>query len=60
MLLAVSPLTPGWRTIFFLIAGILFVVGFFGFKPGAQRVRLDSLGRAFFVFPFFWDAGAQV
>ena len=60
MLLAVSPLTPGWRTIFFLIAGVLFLVGFVGFKPGTERVRLDSLGLAFFVFPFFWDAWAAV
>ncbi len=60
MLLAVSPLTPGWRTIFYLIAVVLFLVGFFGFKPGTQRVRLDSLGLAFFVFPFLWDAWAQV
>jgi hypothetical protein len=60
VLLAVSPLTPGWRTIFYLIAVILFLGGFFGFKPGTQRVRLDSLGLAFFVFPFFWDAWSQV
>jgi hypothetical protein len=60
VLLAVSVLSPGWRTIFFLIALILFVVGFLGFKVTAQRIRLDSLGLAFFVFPFFWDAWAEV
>jgi hypothetical protein len=60
VLLAVSVLTPGWRTIFFLIAVILFVLGFLGFKVTAQRIRLDSLGLAFFVFPFFWDAWAEV
>jgi hypothetical protein len=58
VLLAVDVLSPGWRTIFFLIAVLLFLAGFFGFKPGTARVRLDSLGLAFFVFPFFWDAWA--
>jgi hypothetical protein len=60
VLLAVDVLTPGWRTIFYLIAVLLFLAGFFGFKPGTQRVRLDSLGLAFFVFPSFWDAWAGV
>jgi hypothetical protein len=60
VLLAVSELTPGWLTIFFLIAVILFVLGFLGFKVTAQRIRLDSLGLAFFVFPFFWNAWADV
>ena len=60
LLLAVSELSPGWRTIFFLIAVLLFLGGFFGFKVTAQRIRLDSLGLAFFVFPFFWDSWAQV
>jgi len=30
----------------------------FGFKPGTQRVRLDSLGLAVFVFVFFWNEWA--
>jgi hypothetical protein len=59
VLLAVSVLTPGWRTIFYLIAVLLFLAGFFGFKPGTQRVRLDSLGLAVFVFVFFWNAWAR-
>ena len=58
MLLAVNRLSPGWTTIFFLIALVLFVLGFLGFKITAQRIRLDSLGLAFFVFPFFWNAWA--
>lgn len=60
MLLAVSTLTPGWRTICYLIAGLLFLGGFFGFKVTAQRVRLEALGLAFLVFPLFWDSWAQV
>lgn len=60
VLLAVSELSPGWRTIFFLIALVLFVAGFLGFKVTAQRIRLDSLGLAFFVFVFFWDSWAEV
>ncbi len=60
MLLAVSTLTPGWTTILYLIAIVLFLAGFFGFKVTAQRVRLESLGLAVFVFVFFWNAWAQV
>ncbi|HYV58631.1 MAG TPA: hypothetical protein VFA62_01035 [Acidimicrobiia bacterium] len=60
MLLAVSTLTPGWRTILYLIAIVLFLAGFFGFKVTAQRVRLEALGLAVFVFVFFWDSWAQV
>jgi hypothetical protein len=60
VLLAVDRLSAGWQTIFYLIAVILFVLGFLGFKVTAQRIRLDSLGLAFFVFPSFWNAWAQV
>lgn len=60
MLLAVSELSPGWRTILFLIAVVLFLAGFFGFKVTAQRIRLDSLGLAVFVFVFFWNSWAEV
>jgi hypothetical protein len=56
--LAVSVLSPGWRTIFFLIAVILFILGGVGYRFPGERIRLDSLGLAFFVFPFFWDAWA--
>jgi hypothetical protein len=60
VLLAVSTLTPGWTTVLYLIAIVLFLAGFFGFKVTAQRVRLESLGLAVFVFVFFWNAWAQV
>lgn len=60
MLLAVNTLSPGWTTILYLIAIVLFLAGFFGFKVTAQRVRLESLGLAVFVFVFFWNAWAQV
>jgi hypothetical protein len=59
VLLAVNRLSAGWQTIFFLIALVLFVLGFLGFKVTAQRVRLDSLGLAFFVFVFFWNSWAE-
>jgi hypothetical protein len=59
VLLAVDRLSAGWQTIFFLIALVLFVLGFLGFKVTAQRVRLDSLGLAFFVFVFFWNSWAE-
>jgi hypothetical protein len=58
LVLAVSTLSHGWTTILYLIAVLLFLAGFFGFKPGTQRVRLDSLGLAVFVFVFFWNEWA--
>ena len=60
MLLAVDTLTPGWTTILYLIAIVLFLAGFFGFKVTAQRVRLEALGLAVFVFVFFWNSWARV
>ena len=58
LVLAVSTLSHGTTTILYLIAVLLFLAGFFGFKPGTQRVRLDSLGLAVFVFVFFWNEWA--
>ncbi|HMF84371.1 MAG TPA: hypothetical protein VKI01_13955 [Acidimicrobiia bacterium] len=60
VLLAVDRLTAGWETILYLIAIVLFLAGFFGFKVTAQRVRLEALGLAVFVFVFFWNAWARV
>jgi hypothetical protein len=57
--LAVEVLSQGWQAILFLIAIILFLAGFFGFKVTAQRVRLEALGLAVFVFVFFWNAWAR-
>jgi hypothetical protein len=59
VLLAVDRLSAGWETILYLIAVVLFLGGFFGFQVTAQRVRLDSLGLAVFVFVFFWNAWAR-
>ena len=59
MLLAVDRLSAGWQTIFYGIAVLLFLGGFFGFKVTAQRARLDSLGVAVLVFGFFWNAWAR-
>jgi hypothetical protein len=56
--LAVSRLSAGTETILYLIAVVLFVAGAVGFKLGTERVRLDSLGLAVFVFVFFWNAWA--
>jgi hypothetical protein len=41
---------------FFLIAVVLFVLGAVGWKSVPERVKLESFGLAFFVFPFFWNA----
>jgi hypothetical protein len=59
VLLAVDRLSAGWETILYGIAVLLFLGGFFGFKVTAQRIRLDSLGLAVFVFVFFWNAWAE-
>ena len=59
MLLAVDRLSAGWEAILFMIAIVLFLDGFFGFKVTAQRVRLEALGLAVFVFVFFWNAWAR-
>jgi hypothetical protein len=59
VLLAVDRLSAGWQTILFGIAVLLFLGGFFGFKVTAQRVRLDSLGLAVFVFVSFWNSWAD-
>ena len=59
MLLAVDRLSAGWETILYAIAVVLFLAGFFGFKVTGERVRLDSLGLAVFVFVFFWNAWAR-
>jgi hypothetical protein len=58
VLLAVDPLSAGWKTLVFLIAFALFVAGGVGYKPWGERVRLEALGLAAFVFPFFWDSWA--
>src|SRR6266536_3655570 len=58
LLLAVDPLSAGWKTLVFLIAFVLFVAGGVGYKPWGERVRLEALGLAAFVFPFFWDSWA--
>jgi hypothetical protein len=60
VLLAVDTLSAGWTTILYLIAVILLLAGFFGFKVTAQRVRLESLGLAVFVFVLFWNSWARV
>ena len=57
-MLAVTALSPKTQTIFFLISVVLLVAGGVGWKPGAQRVKLESLGLAFFVFVYFWNAWA--
>lgn len=57
-MLAVSRLSAGTETILYLIAVVLFAAGAIGIKPGTERVRLDSLGLAVFVFVFFWNAWA--
>jgi hypothetical protein len=57
-MLAVTTLSAGAQAVFFLIALVLFVVGAIGWLPGSSRVKLESLGLAFFVFVFFWNAWA--
>jgi len=44
VLLAVDTLSAGWQTVLYLIALLLFLAGFLGFKVTGERVRLESLG----------------
>jgi hypothetical protein len=55
-MLAVGAMSPKAQTLLFLIALVLLVAGGVGWKPGTERVRLESLGLAFFVFVYFWNA----
>jgi hypothetical protein len=59
VLLAVDRLSFGWQAIIFLIAFLLFLAGGLGYKFPGERVRLDSLGLAAFVFVFFWNSWAS-
>jgi hypothetical protein len=58
MLLALQPLSTGWQTVCYAIAFVLLALGGIGFKPAGERLRLESLGLAAFVFPFLWNAWA--
>jgi hypothetical protein len=58
MLLAVDTLSAGWQTLIYLIAFVLLLVGGIGYKPWGERLRLEALGLAAFVFVFFWNAWA--
>lgn len=51
-MLAVSTLSAGWKAFFFAVSLVLFLIGTLG---RSERLRLESLGLAFFVFPFLWD-----
>ena len=51
-MVAVSTLSAGWKAFFFAVSLALFLLGRFG---RSERLRLESLGLAFFVFPFVWD-----
>lgn len=55
-LLGVSTLSAGWQTFFYAVAFGLLVLAGIGFKSPSNRLGLDSLGLAMFVFVFFWNA----
>jgi hypothetical protein len=58
MMLAVSAMDPTVKMLFFAVALVLFVLAAFGWGEG--RVGLVPAGLAAFVFPFFWQALAEV
>mgnify|MGYP001256891305 CR=1 FL=1 len=59
MVLGIGLMSAGWQTFFYAVAVVAFVLGAIGFKVPGERVRLDSLGLAFFVFVFLWNAVAS-
>ena len=54
-LLGISTLSAGWQTFFYALAVGLLLLASFGFKTPNERLRLDSLGLALFIFVFFWN-----
>lgn len=54
MLLAVEPMDPTVKMIFFGVATAVFVLAALGYSWG--KVSLIAGGLALFAFPFFWDA----
>ncbi len=58
MVLAIGLMSAGGQTFFYAVAVVLFLLGAVGLKLPNERVRLDSLGLAFFVFVFLWSAAA--
>lgn len=58
MVLGIGLMSAGWQTFFFAVAVVLFLLGSVGLKLPNERIRLESLGLAFFVFVFLWNAAA--
>jgi hypothetical protein len=56
VVLGISTLSAGWQTFFFAVAIGLLLLASFGLKTPNERLRLDSLGLALFIFVFFWNA----
>lgn len=54
--LAVTTLSAGWQTFLFALSLVLFLSAASGLRLPNERIRLDSLGLAVFVFVFFWNA----
>jgi hypothetical protein len=48
-------MSAGWQSFFYAVAVLLFLVGSVGLKLPNERVRLESLGLAFFAFVFLWN-----
>ncbi len=56
MVLGISTLSAGWQTFFYAVSIGFLVLAGIGFKSPNERLRLDCLGLALFVFVFFWNA----
>ena len=54
-MLAISTLDATWQALLYGVAFVLLVLGGIGWLAN-ERVRLESLGLALFVFVFFWNA----
>jgi hypothetical protein len=56
VMLAISTLDATLQALLYGAAVVLLVLGGIGLRLGNERVRLESLGLALFVFVFFWNA----
>ena len=58
MMFAVAVMDPTIKMLFYAAAVVLLVLAAIGFKRG--KISFLAAGLAAFVFPFFWDALAEV
>jgi len=58
MFASIAAMDPSVRMIFFAVAVAAFLIAAFGYTRG--KTSFVAAGLAAFVFPFFWDALAEM